>query len=149
MDRTISTSPALDRALEVFAAINTGDLSCLDDAVTPDFVDHGSPVPLSPGPAGYRQILTLVHNVLGIRYTIEDAFACEDRVVVRAIARGIGLDPVHGPGSTGKTYEMQTVHIYRVTPDNRLAEHWGVRDELAARIQLGTVAPPDLTAATN
>jgi hypothetical protein len=39
---------------------------------------------------------------------------------------------------------MQTVHIYRVTADNQLAEHWGVRDELAARVQLGTVAPPDL-----
>ncbi|MFG1909010.1 ester cyclase [Kribbella sp. NPDC048928] len=144
MDNTISTSPALDRALAVFAAINDGDFSCLEDAVTPDFVDHGSPVPLPPGPAGYRQILTLVHNLLGIRYTVLDAFGCEDRVVIRAIARGVGVDAVHGAGSAGKTYEMQTVHIYRVTPDHHLAEHWGVRDELAARIQLGTVAPPDL-----
>lgn len=148
MDSVISKSPALDRALAVFAGINSGDLSCLDDAVTPDFVDHGSPIPLPPGPAGYRQILTLVHNTLGIRYTILDAFACDNRVVIRATARGVGIDPIHGPGATGKTYEMQTVHIYRATPDHHLAEHWGIRDELAARIQLGTVPPPNLPTPT-
>lgn len=33
---------------------------------------------------------------------------------------------------------MTTVHIYR-TEGLLLAEHWGVRDELGARIQLGAL----------
>ncbi|MGN6162164.1 MAG: ester cyclase [Marmoricola sp.] len=135
--------PALSRALAVFAAINTGDFDCLDDAVTADFVDHGSPVPLPPGPAGYRHILGIVHGVLQIRYSIEDAFATDDRVVVRALAHGVGVDEVHGAGAAGKTYLMPTVHIYRVESD-RLAEHWGIRDEYGARIQLGTAVAPRL-----
>lgn len=138
----MSTS-ALSRARAVFDAINSGYFSCLEDAVTRDFVDHGSPIPLPPGPEGYRQILTVVHHVLGIRYDIEDAFATDERVVVRAVAHGVGIDVVHGPGAAGKTYAMTTVHVYRVE-DGRLAEHWGVRDELGARVQLGTLRAPEL-----
>jgi predicted ester cyclase len=135
------SATALSRTLVVFEAINSGDFSRLDDAVTTDFVDHGSPIPLPPGPDGYRQILTVVHQVLQIRYTIEDVFATDERVVVRALARGVGVDAIHGSGAAGKTYAMPTTHIYRVK-DDRLAEHWGVRDEFGARVQLGTVRAP-------
>ena len=37
---------------------------------------------------------------------------------------------------------MTTAHIYR-TEGDRLAEHWGVRDEQAVLIQLGVLAAPD------
>jgi predicted ester cyclase len=134
-------NPALPAALAVFEAINSGDLTRLPELVTEDFVDHGSPFPLPPGPEGYAQILAFVHGVLQIRYAIEDSFCTADRVVVRAIARGMGIDAFFGEGAAGKTYEMATIHVYR-TAGNRLAEHWGVRDEVAARIQLGTLAPP-------
>lgn len=134
-------NPALPAALAVFEAINSGDLSRLGDQVTADFVDHGAPFPLPPGPGGYVQILGFVHSVLQIRYTIEDVFATQDRVVVRATARGVGLDAFFGEGAAGGTYAMTTIHIYR-TEGDRLAEHWGVRDEVAARIQLGTLSPP-------
>lgn len=129
-------------AVAVFDAINSGDLDVLDALVTADFVDHGSPFPLPPGPEGYRQVLTFVHDVLQIRYTIEDVFSTPDRVVVRATAAGVGVDAIHGPGTNGRPYRMSTAHIYR-TESGRLAEHWGVRDELGARIQLGVVAAPD------
>lgn len=139
---------AKTHALAVFNAINSGDLSCLEDAVTADFVDHGAPIPLPPGPVGYRQILTFVHNVLQIRYTIEDAFETDERVVIRAVAHGVGVDAIHGEGAAGKAYTMPTIHIYRVE-GGRLAEHWGVRDELGARVQLGTVPAPQVPAPEN
>ncbi len=132
---------ALPAALAVFEAINARDLTGLDALVTADFVDHGSPFPLPPGPEGYRQVLTFVTGVLQIHYTLEDVFCTEDRIALRATARGIGVDAVHGPGAAGREYAMTTAHIYR-TEGNRLAEHWGVRDEIAARIQLGVLAAP-------
>lgn len=137
-----SINPALAAALRVIDGINTGDLSCLDEAVTDDFVDHGSPFPLPPGPAGYRQILTFVTTVLELRYEIHDVIESRDRVVLRATGTGVGVDAVHGPGTAGKTYRMETAHIFR-TEGDRLAEHWGIRDEYGARIQLGTAVPPD------
>jgi predicted SnoaL-like aldol condensation-catalyzing enzyme len=127
----VSQNPAQAAALRVFDAINSHDLDCLGELVTDDFVDHGSPFPLPPGPDGYRQVLTF-----------EDVFSTEDRVVLRAVAHGVGVDAVHGAGAEGGSYSMTTAHIYR-TEGDRLAEHWGVRDEYGARVQLGTITAPD------
>ena len=140
-----STNPARPAAHRVFAAINARDLGVIDGAVTADFVDHGSPVPLPPGPEGYRQVLTFVTSVLDVSYEILDEVVTEDRIVLRAMAQGRGVAEVHGPAAAGKPYAMETVHIYR-TEGDRLAEHWGVRDELAALVQLGVVPPPSLPA---
>jgi predicted ester cyclase len=128
-------NPALDAARTVFRAINSRDLGSLDDAVTDDFVDHGSPFPLPPGPAGYRQILTYVTQVLQIRYEVLDEIVTSDRIVFRAVAHGVAVDAVHGQGTAGQPFEMATIHIYR-TEGDRLAEHWAVRDELGVLMQL-------------
>jgi ketosteroid isomerase-like protein len=133
---------AADRAAwAVFDAINSRDLSALDDAVTPDFVDHGSPIPLPPGPDGYRTILTWVTQVLKVTYTVDDYFSTDDRIVVRATAHGVGVDAVHGPGREGRPFDMSTIHVFR-TEGDKLAEHWGVRDELSVLIQLGAIPAP-------
>jgi predicted ester cyclase len=133
---------ARDAALAVFDAMNHRDLAVLDELVTADFVDHGSPFPLPPGPEGYRMFLGFVTEVHQHRYVIDDVIEIDDRIVVRATRHGVGLDAMHGPGAEGRPFVMQTVHIYR-TEGDRLAEHWGVRDEYGARIQLGTAAAPD------
>ncbi|HEY3409522.1 MAG TPA: ester cyclase [Propionicimonas sp.] len=132
---------ALRSAMRVFDAINTGDLSCLPDCVTSEFVDHGSPFPLPPGPGGYAQILGFVHHGLKIRYSLEETITTEDRIVLRARAHGVGLAEFHGPEAAGRPYDMQTIHIYR-TEGDRLAEHWGVRDELGAMVRMGVLPAP-------
>ncbi len=135
------TNAALPAARAVFAAINSGDLSCLDEAVTADFVDHGSPFPLPPGPEGYRQVLTYVTRVLALRYELMDEFVTEDRIVIRALGHGVAVAPVHGEQFAGRPYTMPTIHIYR-TEGDRLAEHWGVRDELGVLQQIGALPKP-------
>lgn len=137
----LQVNQAESAARAVFDAINSGDLSCLESAVTSDFVDHGSPIPIPPGPEGYRQILTFVTQVLKLRYELKDFFTTPDRIVIRAIGTGVGVDSVHGPGAAGKPFSMQTVHIYR-TEGDKLAEHWGIRDEFGARVELGTIPAP-------
>ena len=143
MPTTTLENPALPNLHRLFQAINTGDLSVIPDAVTDDFVDHGSPVPLPPGPDGYAQILGFVTQVLDIEYEIQDLFSTDDRIVVRAVAHGRAVAAVHGEAAAGKPYAMDSVHIYRTEAD-RLAEHWGVRDEFGVLVQVGVIAPPQL-----
>jgi hypothetical protein len=69
---------------ELIDAMNAGRLDKIRDLVTDDFVDHGSPVPLSPGPDGYLAILTFVTTVLQIPSEVHDV-----------IADGNGGDPRH------------------------------------------------------
>ena len=136
------TNPALPAAHAVFDAINSADLAKIPDCVTDDFVDHGSPFAIPPGPAGYVRILTWVTRVLQLRYEIVDTIATPDRIVFRAVAHGPGVAEIHGPAAVGRDYTMSTIHIYR-TEGDRLAEHWGVRDEVGAMIQLGVIPAPD------
>lgn len=138
----MSSNAALAAAIAVLDAINSGDFSALPSLVTADFVDHGSPFPLPPGPEGYAQILGFVHDHLRIRYDLEETIATEDRIVLRARAHGTGRASFHGPGAEGRPYQMQTIHIYR-TEGDRLAEHWGVRDELGAMRRMGVIPAPE------
>ncbi|KAA9393215.1 ester cyclase [Kocuria coralli] len=136
-----SANAALPAAHAVFEAINSKDLSCLTEAVTSDFVDHGSPFPLPPGPEGYRQILTYVTQVLSIRYELKDQIVTGDRIVFRAVAYGTSVAAVQGEEFAGRPYSMDTIHIYR-TEGDRLAEHWGVRNELGVLQQIGALPMP-------
>jgi len=57
-----------------------------------------------------------------------------------------GAVSVHlGVPATGKPYAMPTMHLYRAEGD-RIAEHWGVRDEYSVLVQIGALPPPTLPA---
>jgi steroid delta-isomerase-like uncharacterized protein len=43
------------------------------------------------------------------------------------------------PTSQGERFSVEHVHIYRLT-DNRIAEHWVVRDDLGMMLQIGPVS---------
>ena len=137
-DPLLQVQPALATARTLMRAINDRDLGPIEDSVTSDFVDHGSPVPLPPGPAGYQQVLGYVTSVLDISYEVLEEIITPDRVVLRARAHGRGVAAVHGPDKAGKPYTMDTIHVFR-TEGRLLAEHWGVRDELGVLVQLGLV----------
>lgn len=143
MTATHLENAALPALYRLFDGISSGDLSVIPDAVTDDFVDHGSPVPLPPGPEGYAQILGFVTSVLDVTYEAQEIFSTPDRIVVRAVAHGRGVAAVHGEQAAGKPYDMDTIHVYR-TEGDRLAEHWGVRDELGVLIQLGVLPAPQV-----
>src|SRR4029079_18887064 len=100
----MSTPETLARA--VLDALNDRQLERLRDLVTDDFVDHGSPVALSPGPAGYLAILTFVTEVLQIRYVIHDVVASGDKVAVLATAHGINAVTPEGIEPTMNPYAM-------------------------------------------
>ena len=71
-------------AAEAFDAMNTGQLEKIRDLVSDDFVDHGFPARMPPGPDGYIAILTFVTTVLQIRYEVHDVISDGDTVAIRA-----------------------------------------------------------------
>jgi predicted ester cyclase len=133
-------------AAEVFDALNTRQLEKIRDLVTDDFVDHGSPVPLPPGPDGYIAILTFVTNVLKVRYEVHDIVAAGDTVAIRATAHGVNNVTPYGIEPTGRPFAMKTAHFFR-SRDGRLSEHWGIRDELDVLYQVEALAPPEVALA--
>jgi predicted ester cyclase len=126
---------------EVINAMNSRQLERIRDLVTDDFVDHGSPVPLPPGPDGYIAILTFVTTMLQVRYEVDDIVSAGDSVAIRATAHGVNNVSPQGVETTGKPFAMKTAHFFRAR-DNRLCEHWGIRDELDVLYQVGALNPP-------
>ncbi len=128
---------------ELMDAMNTRQLDGIRDLVTDDFVDHGSPVPLPPGPDGYIAILTFITSVLQIRYEVHDVICDGDTVAIRATAHGVNAPVPQGIEPTYRPYAMKTAHFFR-SRDGRLCEHWGVRDELDVLYQIGALKPPEI-----
>lgn len=133
-----------DAARALFEAINERELEGIRDLVTDEFVDHGAPPGLvPPGPDGYIAVMAFLTGVLDVRYEIHDVVAAGDRVALRATGHGLHRSDHLGVPATGRPYAMPSMHIYRGVGD-RLAEHWGVRDELSALYQVGAMTPGPL-----
>jgi predicted ester cyclase len=137
-------TPTERAARAVLEAYEAGELERLRELVTADFVDHGLPpgvVP--PGPDGYIATFGFLAAVLQVRYEVHEVVASGDYVAIRATVHGVHNSDHLGVPATGKPFAMPTMHLYRGEGD-RLAEHWGVRDELSVLIQVGAMAPPQL-----
>jgi predicted ester cyclase len=138
-------TPAERAALAVLEVIRTGEYERVRDLVTADFVDHGAPPGLPPGPDGYIGVLRFLNEVLRLQYEVHDVVAAGDKVAIRATAHGVHNSDHMGPPATGLPYSMATMHLYRAEGD-RLAEHWGVRDEHSMLVQIGSLLAPKLPA---
>jgi predicted ester cyclase len=130
-------------ALAVVDAMNAKSVGRVADLVTEDFVDHAAPPGVPQGRSGYVAILGFVTEALEIHYEVHDVVAAGDKVAIRATAHGRHNVDTQGFPVTGKPYSMATMHLFRAEGD-KLAEHWGVRDELGVLWQVGAVTPPPL-----
>jgi predicted ester cyclase len=135
-------TPTERAARAVLDALNDRQPERIRELVTAEFVDHGAPPGLvPPGPDGYIAVLRFLIDVLQLRYEVHDVVADGDKVAIRATAYGVHNTDHLGVPATGRPYAMPTMHLYRGEGD-RLAEHWGVRDELTVLQQVGAIPTP-------
>jgi predicted ester cyclase len=105
--------------------------------VTPDYLDHEAPPATPPGPAGANAVLRWLRGAFNdLSYEIKDAFAAGDRVAIRLITRGTHTGEFMGKPATGRPFEIEAIHLYRIE-EGRVAEHWAKRDDVALAHQLG------------
>lgn len=118
---------------------NKFNVDAESDFVTSDIVVHQPPIPGLPGGiAGPIQIVTTFHQAMpDLSVTIEDLFGEGDLVVDRWTAAGTHSGaPLFGVEATGRAMQISGIHEFRIS-DGRIAERWGVVDELGLAQQLG------------
>lgn len=144
-------SPEENKALgrRFVDAVNTGNLTTIDDVFAPGYVNR-SPAPgTSPDLDGFKKGLTTFRAAFpDFRYTIEDEIVVGDKLVHRLTARGTQKGEFMGAPATGKQASWSEIHIGRIA-NGKLVEHWGLGDWYGLMQQLGLAPSPALVGASN
>ena len=120
-------------------ALNLGRFDRLKDLLTDEFVDHEELRGIPPTRDGLEQKYTLLRaGFSDFGFTIEDLFSAEDRVAARVTVRGTHDGEFMGRPATGRSFAVTSVGVFRIA-GGRIAEHWGVFDQLAMLGQLGAL----------
>lgn len=124
---------------QYFDAANVDDLDALDDLLAPDVVDHSAYAGQAAGRDGFKEFFTLWRTAFpDLVYTIEDAIADGDRVVIRWTGQGTHRGTYHSIAPTGKRVTMNGIQINRLA-DGKIVEDWTSTDELGLLRQLGAI----------
>nr|CTQ95775.1 hypothetical protein [Kibdelosporangium sp. MJ126-NF4] len=132
-DRSAPSSRYKNLVLALNHAFNTGDLSAVDDLLTPDFAERDMP----PGPEGYRTaVLQLRAALAEPRSEVLGLVAEGSTVVLRVRLTGVHIGEIVGVAPTRRQIDVEQIHFYEGR-DGRLATHHYIRDDLALLGQLG------------
>jgi predicted ester cyclase len=137
---TTDTKRMIERIpLEV---LNNGNFGLIDELLATDFVERSAQPGVSPTRVGFKQNLIALKTAFpDLHYVIEDSIETGDRIVHRLTASGTMKGDFMGVPATGKRATWTEIHIGRVA-NGRLAEHWGLVDQLGMLVQLGVVPAP-------
>lgn len=121
-------------------AFGQGDLAVVDEVFAPDYVAHVRRAPNgATGTSAVKQFIGMVRSAFpDVRYTVEDAIAEGDKVVMRVNISGTHQGDFMGVPATGKEVGWTEMHIARMA-DGKLVEHWFSSDQLALLQQLGAL----------
>src|ERR1043165_5835194 len=132
-DRSAPNSRYKNLVLALNHAFNTGDLSAVDDLLTPDFAERDMP----PGPEGYKEAIRQLHAALANpRSEVLGLVAEGSTVVLRVRLTGVHVGEIVGVAPTRRRVNVEQIHFYEGR-DGRLATHHYIRDDLALLGQLG------------
>lgn len=123
--------------------VNKGNMAVVDVLMARDFVEHEELPPGFPlGREGVRQFFSLLHTAFpDLRGEIEDIVAQDDKVVFRMTWCGTQRGEFLGIPATGKPVSFEVFDMARVAGD-KIAEHWGLPNNLKILQQLGAVPAP-------
>ncbi|HSW80748.1 MAG TPA: ester cyclase [Candidatus Saccharimonadales bacterium] len=133
-----------------FTELLSGDnLDACEEIIATDYVEHawapfGNDEPGKVnGPQSTRETVGwLKAQFPDMKMIIEAIVADGDLVVARVLSEGTNTGKLNGVApATNKKFSARQCHWYRIK-DGKLCEHWAVRDDLTAMLQLGAVKRP-------
>lgn len=122
-------------------AFNAGQFDVVDEAFAAEYLDHEAGPGAPRGPKGFTGFVRAFRTTFpDVEVTVEDLIAEGDKVALRVTWRGPQVGALGGVPATGLPVEFPGFHVYRFE-HGKVAEHWGLQDDLGLLLQLGLVAP--------
>lgn len=137
---TTEANKALLRRYKV-GILNDRDIDALDQVAAPGYLDHAAFPGQAPGLKGLKQRAATLFQALDPQWTIHEAIAEDDLVVLRWSLTGTHRGEFLGIPPTGKTFVFRGIDMYRIQ-DSKIAEHWNVVDMLGFCQQVGALPRP-------
>jgi predicted ester cyclase len=130
---------------EVFNILNTGDITRVNEFITPQYFNHESQVdPVRSKLRGPEEFIDTVRNLRSafadLHYQEQETIAASDKVVsiVNVTGKHTGKFFIIPP--SGNRISYRAVHIHRIV-DGKIVEHQAIRDDLSLMVQLEVVGP--------
>jgi steroid delta-isomerase-like uncharacterized protein len=123
-----------------FAALRRKDLDACVAFLTPDFAINLAGLPHQlRGPNAWRKNAECLFSAFpDLRIHVEDMFAADDKVAVRARFTGTHTGEFLGTQPTGKKIDYQSNELYRIV-DGKITEEWICSDTLTMFTQIGAI----------
>lgn len=123
--------------VDTMKAFNAGDIDRCLAAIHPDFIINlaGAPEQLIGRDTWHANLRGLLAGFPDLRMEVQDAFEQGDKVAVRNILRGTHTGEFYGIPATGRTIEIMSNEIYRVT-NGIIVEEWIVTDTASLFAQI-------------
>jgi steroid delta-isomerase-like uncharacterized protein len=138
---TTEANKALLRRYKV-GILNTRDIDALDQVAAPGYLDHAAFPGQAPGLEGLKQRAVILFRALDPQWTIHDAIAEGDLVVLRWSLTGTHRGEFLGIPPTGQAVTLHGIDMYRLQ-DGKIAEHWNVVDMFSFCQQIGALPRPN------
>ena len=124
--------------LEVF---NMKNIALLDQLVAPNAIDHVVPPGMPETVESTKKFIGMLLAAFpDFQYTLEEVIAEGDYVVQRVTGAGTMKGEMMGMPPNGKKATWSEIHIVRLA-NGKVAEHWGVVDQMGMLTQLGFIPP--------
>jgi predicted ester cyclase len=124
-----------------FEAMNSQDLSVVEQIMAPGYVNHDMPAP-APGPEGFKQVLGAFFSAFpDMHITLEAQLGDGDLVANRGTFTGTHQGEFMGIPATGRQVAVNFMDMWRLE-DGQAVENWVRIDMLSLMVQLGAVPPP-------
>jgi predicted ester cyclase len=122
-----------------------GDVDALGEILATDVIDHQARPDERQGLEGAIETMQWLRRVFSDqRWEIHRVIGEGDTVVVQATHHARHTGELMGILPTGRKVAYDYVHIVRFR-EGKVAEHWGVRDDLTLMRQLGVLPEPRAT----
>ncbi len=120
-------------------AFGAGKLDLVDDSCTEDFVGHDPLLGDQDREASKESIASYRAAFPDLSFTVDDAFAAGDKVVIRWTASGTFEHPLMGVEPTGERGDPVSGITIDRYEDGRIAESWTHWDALRLMRNMGVV----------
>jgi steroid delta-isomerase-like uncharacterized protein len=115
-------------------AQSRGNISAVDQFLTPDFVDQSALLGLPPTREGVKQLFTMLRTALpDLHATIHEQVAEGNKVVTRKTLSGTHHGELMGIPATGKQVAIEVIDILQIA-GGKITDHWTVVDQLVGQL---------------